>query len=71
MTAKRVIRRSLGEGGYASAGFAEGCGGATVVKPWGSTNRGIISVKSLIIESQKYIYPPCHGNNIYLGISLV
>jgi len=37
MNAKRVIRRSLGEGGYASAGFAKGYGGATVVKPWGST----------------------------------
>jgi hypothetical protein len=37
MNAKRVIRRSLGEGGYASADFAEGYGGATAVKPWGST----------------------------------
>ena len=37
MNAKRVIRRSLGEGGYASAGFAEECRGATAVKPWGST----------------------------------
>ena len=37
MNAKRVTRCSLGESGYASAGSAEECGGATAVKPWGST----------------------------------
>ncbi|MCD6413132.1 MAG: hypothetical protein J7L54_03190 [Elusimicrobia bacterium] len=39
MNAKRVTRCSLGESGYASAGSAEECGGATAVKPWCSTIR--------------------------------
>jgi len=37
MNAKRVTLRSLGEGGYASAGFAEVCEDATAVKPWSFT----------------------------------
>jgi hypothetical protein len=31
------VLRSLGEGGHASAGFAEDTRGTTAVKPWGST----------------------------------
>jgi len=38
MNAKRVILHSLGEGGYASAGFAEVCEDATAVKPWSFTS---------------------------------
>jgi len=34
MNAKRVTLHSLGEGGYASAGFADVCEDATAVKPW-------------------------------------
>ena len=32
------VLRSLGEGGHASAGFAEDTKGTTAVKPWGSTH---------------------------------
>jgi hypothetical protein len=31
------VLRNLGEGGHASAGFAEETRGTTAVKPWGST----------------------------------
>ena len=31
------VLQSLGEGGHASAGFAEDTRGTTAVKPWGST----------------------------------
>ncbi|MEE8613296.1 MAG: hypothetical protein V3S85_04075, partial [Nitrospirales bacterium] len=37
MNARWVTLRSLGEGGYASEDSAEVSGGATAVKPWGST----------------------------------
>jgi hypothetical protein len=37
MNAKRVTLHSLGEGGYASAGFAEVGEDATAVKPWSFT----------------------------------
>ena len=37
MNARRVTLRSLGEGGYASAGFAELGEDATAVKPWSFT----------------------------------
>ena len=37
-----ATRRSLGEGGHASAGFAEDTRGTTAVKPWGSTAQGFV-----------------------------
>jgi len=52
MNAKRVTLRSLGEGGYASAGFAEVCEDATAAKPWSFTpqlvQQPLLSLKILV-----------------------
>jgi hypothetical protein len=63
MNAKRVTLRaysaevasatkagSLGEGGYASAGFAEVCEDATAVKPWSFT-----PFKTIIIAADRIV----------------
>jgi len=59
MNAKRVTLRSLGEGGYASAGFAEVCEDATAVKPWSFTF--IIPLK--IGETRGGFQSKCAGKN--------
>jgi hypothetical protein len=45
------VLRSLGEGGHASAGFAEDTRGTTAVKPWGSTELIVtVSLPVALIE---------------------